>query len=299
VDHDHDDGNCEALVEAQLCQTCGHHIGSAHDGTPARDSSVLCSNCTDCAEVRTELLTQMTQDAEPYADQADIFGPPREGGGCSPAEAHEIMQRVTGQPKYPTRAEMDAEARERLAGPWPGTMHGELRLTKYNDDGSLGKSMLVPNATVSVDLTPPVAKPGDAERNWIWTEAGKLTRLDPMPGLVAAELSEYIARAAVAEAKADEESLRAMGAQGDGRDVLFEADTDLALFNHRGRLRVLLRAEPPVAVEYLVSEGLHAWAAQSATAVEEIGRAMMQCAKAIAEVVAGIQAAAERGDGTP
>jgi hypothetical protein len=58
-------------------------------------------------------------------------------------------------------------------------------------------------------------------------------------------------------------------------------------------------AEPPVAVEYLVGEGLHMWAAQSATAVEEIGRAMTQCAKAIQDVVAGIRAAAEREDGTP
>jgi hypothetical protein len=215
------------------------------------------------------------------------------------AEAHETMQRATGQPKYPTRAEMDAEIRERLAGPWPGTMHGELRLTQYNNDGSLGKSMLVPNAAVNVDLTSPAAKPGDTEWNRIRTEAGKLMRLDPMPGLVDAELSEYIGRAAVAEARADEESLRVMGAQGDGRDVLFEAGTDFGLFTHRGRLRVLLRAEPPVAVEYLVSEGLHVWAAQSATAVEEIGRAMTQCAKAIQDVVAGIRAAVERKDGTP
>jgi hypothetical protein len=212
------------------------------------------------------------------------------------AEAHEIMQRVTGQPKYPTRAEMDAEIRERLAD--PGTMHGELRLTRYNDDGSLGQSVLVPNATVNVDLTPPVAKSDDAEWNRIRTEAGKLMRLDLTPGLVDAELSEYIGRAAVAEAKADEESLRAMGAQGDGRDVLFEAGTDFGLLAHRGRLRVLLRAEPPVAVEYLVGEGLHVWAAQSATAVEKIGRAMTQCAKAIQDVVASIQAAAEREDGT-
>jgi hypothetical protein len=215
------------------------------------------------------------------------------------AEAHEIMQRVTGQPKYPTRAEMDAETRERLTGPWPGTMHGELRLTRYNDDGLLGQSTLVPNATVNVDLTPPVAKPGDTEWNRIQTEAGKLMRLDLTPGLVDAELSEYIGRAAVAAARADEESLRAMGAQGDGRDVLFEAGTNLGLFNHQGRLRVLLRADPPVAVEYLVGEGLHEWAAQSATAVEEIGRAMTRCAKAIQDVVASIRAAAEREDGTP
>jgi hypothetical protein len=215
------------------------------------------------------------------------------------AKAHEIMQRVTGQPKYPTRAEMDAETRERLAGPWPGAMHGELRLTQYNDDGSLGQSTLIPNATVNVDLTPPVAKPDDTEWNRIRTEAAKLMRLDLTQGLVDAELSEYIGRAAVAETKADEESLRAMGAQGDGRDVLFEAGTDFGLFTHRGRLRVLLRAEPPVAVEYLVGEGLHVWAAQSATAVEKIGRAMTQCAKAIQDVVAGIQAAAEREDGTP
>jgi hypothetical protein len=277
VDHDHYDGNCEALIEAQLCQTCGHHIGSAHDGTPAGDSPVLCSNCTDCAEVRSELLTQMTQDAEPYADQADIFGPPREGVGCSPAEEHAIMQRVTGQPKYPTRAEMDAEARERLAGPWPGTMHGELRLTKYNDDGSLGKSMLVPNATVSVDLTPPVAKPGDAEWNRIWTGAGKMTLPDLTPGLVDDELSEYIGRAAVAEAKADEESLRAMGAKGDGADVLFETDSPARFDGRVQRVRVLLR-DQRVAVEVLASERV-------SEVLSEVGRAMFLCAQTIANAV--------------
>jgi hypothetical protein len=84
------------------------------------------------ADYRREQLRQMTRDAEPYADRVDVFGPPRTKPP-SPAEAHEIMQRVTGNPKggqYMGAAELSARyaegMRQALAGarlpvpPFPG-----------------------------------------------------------------------------------------------------------------------------------------------------------------------------------
>lgn len=142
------------------------------------------------------------------------------------------------------------------------TMTGELRLTKYNEDGSLGKSMLIPDATVSVDLRPVIER----------------------------EFDQYVADNLIAEAKVNEASLRAMGAKGDGHDVIFEIDQpDLGLFDRRSnpRLRVLLRNGPaPVAVDTAVSRDLvERWAAM----VQVVGQAMAECANKISAAVAAMQ----------
>lgn len=104
------------------------------------------------------------------------------------------------------------------------------------------------------------------------------------------EFARYMADNLLAEAKADEASLRAMGAKGDGHDVLFEIDQpDLGLFDRRSnpRLRVLLRNGPaPVAVDAAVSRDMvERWADM----VQVVGQAMAECANKISAAVAAMQ----------
>jgi hypothetical protein len=88
--HDCDAESCHGMSDTNgpcgaCCSCLGGCVYWGPDPEPTRD--------------RREVLAAMTRDAEPYAEQVDTFGPPRTESP-SPAEAHAIMQRVTGQPDY-------------------------------------------------------------------------------------------------------------------------------------------------------------------------------------------------------
>jgi hypothetical protein len=136
------------------CRRCGPfgpcdvHMPPPHDCDAESchgisDTNGPCGGCCSClggcvydgpehplpADYRREQLRQMTRDAEPYADRVDVFGPPRTETP-SPAEAHKIMQQVTGNPTPITPGEVaehvTREIRDQLAGarlpvpPFPG-----------------------------------------------------------------------------------------------------------------------------------------------------------------------------------
>lgn len=108
------------------------------------------------------------------------------------------------------------------------------------------------------------------------------------------DTSGWVSAQALAAARADDASLRAMGAKADGTDVLFEMDMDRPLLSPNGptRLRVILPGARPVGVE------LTAFTASWAEALPRIGKAMADCGAAIRRAIEATQklAAEQHGD---
>lgn len=152
-------------LTAGVCRDCGHAL-SEHRGKPKpRPSSTACRNCNACD---------------------------RELADVDPADAHEIMQRVTGQP--------------------------------LNDQGGID------------------ALRRDKAREALVSAAS--------PDQSTSLIDDWVAHRQMQQVAADEESLRAMGAKGDGGDVLFEIHHGVPFLDRdEHRLRVLLRVDPPVAAE--------------------------------------------------
>jgi hypothetical protein len=201
-----DDRSPESLIEAQLCQVCGHHLGADHIGqrasrgvgqnnhctncdacdveerdrppgtgdpaevpdfvttespaTPAPIAPCGCTNVSSCGKSRRWHKVQasnqrayfaMLAATMPDVDAEDVLrentgfgrdipanlGPAVPPDVAGPAEAHEIMQRVTGQPDYITPAEVaehvTRDIRAQLAGarlpvrPEPGNLVDAFR----------------------------------------------------------------------------------------------------------------------------------------------------------------------------
>jgi len=221
----------------------------------------------------------------------------------TPAEAHEIMQRVTGQPEYPGPAEVGhryrQDVRDYLAGLRPPVPPFEGWR-----DAVMMPAPIKPCGCTDTTKCRAHGFPSAAFWNSVATDIKPIEL--PTPAFVGEQadaLSKLIGDAAVEQAKADEQSLRAMGAKGDGRDMLFELDPAPGLFDRSVRLRALARAEglPQVAVEASVSQVLfERWAPLA----EELGKAMMDCAARMRQALVAWEAAldavkdapAEEGD---
>lgn len=108
---------------------------------------------------------------------------------------------------------------------------------------------------------------------------------------IGSAFADYMADLLYTAAKGDEDSLRAMGAQADGRDVVFELETPVTGLFERPvthRLRVLLRADPPVSVEALIVDGA---LTRFGGLAEVVGKAMAECADKINKAARELEAA--------
>lgn len=94
-----------------------------------------------------------------------------------------------------------------------------------------------------------------------------------------AAVEGFIQGMAVGHAEQQERMLRAMGAQGDGRDLLFELSMDLPYVGGfpTQHLRVLLRGDPPVSLDLELNGYPTDWGELSAGT----GKALSECAGTI------------------
>jgi hypothetical protein len=268
------------------CGTCGQELLTEAEVAERRAAESARPTAGIAGPAR---LTKLDADGQPTGESM-LFGKdvtvtvdltPTDAG-VSPAEAHEIMQRVTGQPQYPTRAEMDAETRERLNGPWPGkSASAEPPPWQFRHESSF----TVPPAPGRLGITAPEHPLGETPWGGIRNSAGELLRQSTF---FDDELDEYFLAHHLAEARASEESLRAMGAKGDGVDLLFEMDSPSGA---APRLRVLLRNAPvPISVEAVLDRNaLLGWPALAYA----VGQAMAKCVKEIRRAVEAAQAATD------
>lgn len=209
-----------------------------------------------CSYHRAEMLDEMTRDAEPHADQVDTFGPPRTG---------------------------------------------QARLTKLDAEGKpTGESMVINGVAVNGVPTEPFS-PAEAHEEMLNATGQRAGTFETIPEAHVAlaqagmtEFARFMADSLLAEAKADEASLRAMGAKGDGHDVIFEYDRNSqGLFGRspHPRFRVLLRnVAAPVAMDVAMDEDqMTRWA----DLVQIVGQAMAECVNKIGEAVAVMQSSFE------
>lgn len=230
------------------------------DGQPTGESTFVPEAVVhvDLTPPGGDLLAEMTRDAEPYADRVDIFGPPRTATDAG-IDACEIMRRVNGQPEYPSQAEVVETTRERLTG------------ASLPAGGSWPRATRVPLMDTAAEFT--------SDRAVLSGEIGEAYR-------------RQVADAFLAEARADESSLRAMGATGAPGEMIFEIDAEQPFLSGRyprPRLRVLLRGvEHPVSVDAVLDRET---SDRLAELTGIVGEALAECAKKISDAMARLDAA--------
>jgi hypothetical protein len=200
---------------------------------------------------------------------------------------------------------------------------GQARVTKLDAEGKpTGESMTVDNVTVNNSPAEPLS-PAEAHEHMLnatgqrqgylamaeeqWHPgAGQILPGDSISAsditvgprfaeYFAEDIDSYMADLITGRARADEQALRAMGATGGGREVLFEMDSpDTMLLSGPAvaqRFRVLIRnVDPPVSMDALVSNGALTRYGELA---QVVGRAMAECAAKIAEAAAAMVAATD------
>jgi hypothetical protein len=200
---------------------------------------------------------------------------------------------------------------------------GQARVTKLDADGKpTGESVTVDNVTVNNSPAEPLS-PAEAHEHMLnatgqrqgylamaeeqWhpgagqilpggsISAGDITVGPRFADYFADDIDSYMADLITGRARADEQALRAMGATGGRREVLFEMDSpDTLLLSGPAvaqRFRVLIRnVDPPVSMDALVSNGALTRYGELA---QVVGRAMAECVAKIAEAAAAMVAATD------
>jgi hypothetical protein len=216
-------------------------------------------------------MTKLDADGKPIGesmtiDDVTVNNSPAEP--LSPAEANDLMQRVTGQPEYLGAAEATKRAVQQVRD---GLASAQL---PAEEQWHPGAGQILPGGSIS---------------------ASDITVGPRFADYFAEDVDSYMADLITGRARADEQALRAMGATGGGREVLFEMDSpDTMLLSGPAvaqRFRVLIRnVEPPVSMDALVSNGAltRYW-----ELAQVVGRAMAECAAKIAEAAAAMVAATD------
>lgn len=173
MDHDHNDGGCESLIEMQLCQVCGHHEGSTHDGRPISTDNLTCQNCTECRVETGARPAVLRPCGCTNVTKCRVHGRPRRPG---PAPAVWIDDQVctcttrgngghwTGCTWFdnegPTQTELldemvrDAEPYADAVDHFPGDPSAGIMLTKLDAEGKPTADRMFLSGEVTVNLLP-------------------------------------------------------------------------------------------------------------------------------------------------